>query len=123
MQFLTLASADGSWSVSPVLLALSWRQRWAGVHTGHDRVLLPTAAVHGRGLLEPLHVIGIDNAGSAVTVRRLDPGSFLRVSGASWILEQPIGDPVPASGMALSIYPRGYAREIDSVWDADRQSW
>jgi hypothetical protein len=110
---LTLADDDGVWAVSPVLLASTRRERWLGVKTGFDRVLLATDSVHGRGLSAPLQLVGIDGSGIVLSVRMLKPGGFVRLIGVSWTLELPVGDDVPAVGAVLSIYPR------DGEWKTD----
>lgn len=105
-QLLTLRSRDLSWTASPVLLAATHRERWLGVSIGFDRVLLETNSVHGRRLRAPLQLVAIDRLGTVVDVRRLDPGSFVRLTGAAWTLELPVRDPAPAIGAAVCIYPR-----------------
>lgn len=105
-RFITLKSVDPVWTSAPVLVASTWIERWVGVRGKHHRVLLATRAVHGRGLSSSIRVAGIDLNGSVVAVRILDPGRFLWMTGASWVLEIPTGDDPPVSGMTLSIYPR-----------------
>ncbi|MCP4968567.1 MAG: hypothetical protein GY926_25465 [bacterium] len=72
----------------------------------HHRVLLSTGAVHGRGLSSPIRVAGIDLSGCVIAVKVLDPGRFLWMARAAWVLEMPTDDDPPALGMELSIYPR-----------------
>jgi hypothetical protein len=104
-----------------VLYADRWLDRWRGVKTGFDRVLLATDSVHSRGLGKPLQLVGVDGSGIVVAVSRLDPGSFARLRGASWILELPVVDEPPAVGSVLSIYPRPRDWKTDTMRHADRQ--
>ena len=104
--FITLNSVNPPWNSAPVLVASTWIERWVGVRGMHHRVLLPTGAVHGRGVASPIRVVGIDLNGTVVAVQVLDPGRFLWMAGAAWVLEMPTDDDPPAVDMVLSIYPR-----------------
>ncbi len=119
-RFITLAS-DPGWVMADVLVAQTHRERRQGVRLGHDRVLIRTSSVHGCGLVQPLGLIGLDASGRVSAVERLDPGTFIRIPGAAWILELPIDKPAPNLGSQLAIYPRGCDRQTDTMWDSDRQ--
>ena len=96
-------------------------ERFRGVDTGVSRVLLRTGAIHGRGLDQPLIVVGLTSFGVVAARRRLDPGKFVRIRGAQWILELPAGEAVPEVGGQLRIYARPCDWETVSVCNSDRQ--
>lgn len=62
--------------------------------------------MHGRGLAEPLTVVGLDAKGVVLAVETLLPGRFLTVKGAAWLLELATADPPPSRGDTLRLYAR-----------------
>ncbi len=104
---LTLVDHTTGWAASPVAFAVRPIDRWLGVRAGHEMVLLRTGRVHGRGLRKPLRLVGLDETGTVVMTRILEPGTFAKLSSCSWVLEtSPLLSP-PAIGSVVAIYPRG----------------
>ena len=58
-------------------------------------LLIAGGSVHGRGMAEPLAVVGLDAAGAVVGSSRLVPGGRVKMAGAVAILELPAGVTVP----------------------------
>jgi hypothetical protein len=121
MHVVSVVADDGSWLASPVHVAVSPAQRRLGVRTGVGRVMLRTTSVHARGLSRGLRVVAIDEAGTVLGVRALAPGRFARVRGATWLLEQALGDDQPRIGTTLSIYPHMRDRKTPALCDPDWQ--
>ncbi len=121
-EMLTVTVPATGWTVQLVAVARTPFERWRGVRNGPTTLLLRTSRVHGRGLREPLLVIGIDLHGEVLIAERLDPGRFLRARGASWILEVPVGHEPPAPGSHLEIYARRRGRrKADHLCDSHRE--
>ena len=119
---LTLIDPVGGWIARRVTLFTGFWERWRGVKTGTERVLMQTSSVHGRGLDRSVLVVGLDSAGLVICSRALPPGGFLRVSGAAWMLELPDDHPRPVSGARLDLYARRGERQTDPLCNADWQS-
>jgi len=120
-RLLTLADSHNGWTASPVLHANRRRDRWRGVRSDHQMVLLHTNMVHGRGLHRLIRLVSIDGAGTVLATEKLKPGSFVWLREGSWTLEIPLDHPVPAKGAALAIYPRPGGRQTHPLCDPDRQ--
>lgn len=69
-------------------------------------LLIPTDSVHGFHLATDLAVIAIDRAGQVLAVRRLRPWRMIRVRKARWMLELPLGHPLPRVGDRLQLLAR-----------------
>ncbi len=96
-------SAPG-WSHGPVLAAAAMRHRRTGLRPlalGWG-LLIAGGSVHGRGMAEPLAVVGLDAAGTVVGSSRLVPGGRVKMAGAVAILELPAGVTVPQPGTVLT---------------------
>ena len=119
---ISVKALDGSWCAEPVVIAATFAQRLIGVRSGARSVILPTSAVHGRGLSAGLGVVAIDRGGTVIGVEELLPGKFLWMRGAAWILEQPLGSPRPRPGIELAIYPHSGDWTTSSVCHPDRES-
>ena len=119
---LTVTAVQAAWMVTPVLLATRRQDRFRGVGAGIARVLLRTGSVHGRGLVAPLRLVGIDATGTVCCLSELAPRQFRTLRNVTWILELPFSDPVPPIGSKLAIYPRIRERETHSVRNPHRQS-
>ncbi len=93
------------WRSGPLEVASGFGRRWRGLRprcrgTG---LLLGGGAVHGRGMAEPLMVVGFDADGRVVGVRRLDPGRFLRLPGAVMVAELATWRPPPPRGTTVGV--------------------
>jgi hypothetical protein len=119
---LTLLDPANGWRADRVSLFLSFWERWRGVKTGMERVLMRTNAVHGRGLDHCVLIVGLDSTGRTIGSRALTPGGFVRFPGAVWVLELPDGHPLPVSGARLGLYARRSERQTDPMRNANRQS-
>lgn len=88
---------------SPVLVAVTIRRRLQGLLPAPNGrgLLLRSASVHGRGMVEPLMIVFLDAAGAVLEVRRLEPGGLIRHRGATWTLELPVSTPPPSVGARL----------------------
>ena len=96
-------SAPG-WSHGPVLAAVAMRHRRTGLRPlalGWG-LLIAGRSVHGRGMAEPLAVVGLDAAGTVVGSSRLVPGGRVEMAGAVAVLELPAGVTVPQPGTVLT---------------------
>lgn len=120
---LTVVDPVSGWSGSPVTAATTIRRRWRGVRGGAEKLLIRTSRVHGRGLREPLIAVGIDGDGGVVASATLQPGRFLHIGGAVWVMELPVGHETPAPGTRLEIYARRRGRNPHPLCNADRQPW
>jgi hypothetical protein len=98
--------APRGWAVGDVTVAAGFWSRWRGTKRRKARFLLRGRAIHGRGITAPLTVAALDADGTVLAVRRLEPGCFLVLRGAVWILELPPHDPRPTEGDRLGIYAR-----------------
>ena len=95
-------SAAG-WSHAPVMAASGLRHRRSGLcplALGWG-LLLAGRSVHGRGMAEPLTVVGLDAAGAVIGSTPLAPGGRVTFPGAVAVLELPAGVAVPDPGTAL----------------------
>lgn len=119
-RFVTVASQDGGWAATDVLLAESCKDRRRGVLTSVPRVLLQTCCVHSVGVAQSLRVVGIDRHGTVQEQQILDPRRLLRIPGVVWVLELPIDDPHPEIGERLDIYARRCERQADYLRNTDR---
>ena len=68
-------------------------------------MLLAGSSVHGRGMVEPLAVVGIDARGVVVSTRTLPVGGMARLDGAHFALELPVEAPLPEAGWRLDVEP------------------
>jgi hypothetical protein len=102
----TLVALSGrAWRVDPVVVAGSFRERLAGIHSGGAKgVLLHTSTVHGMGLDHPLRVLHVTRYGTVVGEEMLRAGGIVRAR-AYWILEVQPGVPAPALGVRLAVLP------------------
>lgn len=101
----TLGLRTASWVSGSVSLAITFRERWQGLRprpSGRS-MLIPGRSVHGVGMEEPLTVIGIDQGGRVVGIRRLRPRRVVVMFDARWLLEQPVDHPLPCPGEVLSM--------------------
>ena len=119
---LTLVDSNTGWMVHGVALLTGFLQRLQGAGAGTDRILMRAGSVHGRGLDIRMLVVGIDSTGRVLSTAWLPPGRFLRVPGATWVLELADHDPSPVPGARLDIYARGSERQTDPVCDPHRES-
>ena len=119
---LTVRDPISGWTTANVTLPSSCLERLRGVKVGTRRVLLRGGHVHGRGLDDPLLVIGLDSEGRVIDTVLVPPGCFLRLRGATWVLELPDGYPHPVSGARLDLYARQGERQADPVRNTHRQS-
>lgn len=102
-----LATGDRAWSSPPLVVASRMRRRLLGLRPwslGHG-MLIAGAAVHGRGMAEPLGVVGLDRSGRVVATRRLVPGAALLLDGAALVVELPGAHPLPEVGVRLVARP------------------
>ena len=106
-----------------MLIAATLSDRLFGASGDHPAVLLKTNSVHGRSLVSPLALVGIDSDGEVVALKRLPAGGTVRISEATWILELPSDAAVPDIGTGLEIYARRCDWETRSLWDSNRQPW
>ncbi len=104
-----------------VLIAATLRERLLGVAVGAPAVLLKARRVHGRRLVAPLVLIGIDEAGVVVSRRVLPVGGKVKIGFATWILELPIAAGLPDRGARLEIYARPCDWETRSLRNPNRQ--
>jgi hypothetical protein len=108
------------WSSPPVWVAQSFLQRWKGLRPTADGLgmLIRGRSVHGFGMKEPLHVVGLNARRCVVGVRILHPRHLAIVRGARHILELPIdGEPPPAG--AVLTWARGGSPDL--VRNTNRQ--
>jgi hypothetical protein len=66
-------------------------------------LLIRTKLVHGFGMDEPIRVVGIDSIGRVNATGLLEPRRVLFLRGASWTLELPWREPVPARGSRVGV--------------------
>lgn len=66
-------------------------------------MLLAGSSVHGRGMVEPLALVGIDHNGVVVSVRALAPGDVARLPGAKFTVELPATVQLPEPGWSLTL--------------------
>ena len=114
-------SGDG-WAHAPVLVARSPGERRAGLRPlalGWG-LLLGGAAVHGRGMAEPLTVVGIDAAGTVTATTTLLPGRWVRLRDAAALLELPADVGPPLAGTVLGWAPCAWRRNRFSFPTAPR---
>ncbi len=102
-----LASSADRWVSPPTVVARSLRARLTGLRPwslGYG-MLLAGASVHGRSMVEPLAVVGIDRCGRILGVERLVPGGIVRIRGAAMMLEMATSHPLPSTGARLTVRP------------------
>ncbi len=109
--------------VHGVTLLTGFLQRLEGAGAGADRVLMRAGPVHGRGLCFEMEVVGLDSTGCVIGTASLPPGRFVRLPGATWVLEVARGDGRPALGGRLDIYARPRDRQTDSMRNPNREPW
>lgn len=87
------------------MLAESFFDRLLGVRhrTAEHVVVIPTNAVHTVGLPEALEIVGLDRSGEVVATRTVPPNRFVRVRGATRVVELPAGSRVPQVGVSVVI--------------------
>ncbi len=95
------------WASPPLVVARSRLRRWRGLRprpSGRG-LLLAGSSVHGRGMQEPLRLIGVSDAGHVVSSVVLLPGTFRQLEGARYIVELPLEASAPALGSTLHLFP------------------
>lgn len=113
--------------VGDVEVASTFRRRWRGLMGGAAHpLLLPTTSVHGFWLRSPLWVVAIGPDLTVMGVELLRPWRVVTAPGAAWILELPLGSPLPAGGEGLTFNGGGGkavgdGRPAIPVRDPDRQ--
>ena len=95
---------SGRWSSPPVKVAISFLQQWKGLRPTADGLgmLIRGRSVHGFGMKESLHVVGLNAQRCVVGVRILRPRHLAIVRGARHILELPIDGEPPPLGVVLT---------------------
>lgn len=68
-------------------------------------LLLRCSSVHGFWLRAPLHVVGIAADGTVVAVALLRRRRIMRMASCRWMLELPLGHPLPEPGERLTFHP------------------
>jgi hypothetical protein len=61
-------------------------------------VVLPVSSVHSFGRRRPLEVVGLDAERQVVSMRTLRPNRIVVMPAARFIIEAPVGGPLPAMG-------------------------
>lgn len=99
--------AGPGWRSGPLLVARTFRRRRRGLRprSGGWGLLLAARSVHGFGMREALRVVSLDCRGRVRRVATLRPRRVFWDRGACWILELPVGRPLPPVGAALAARP------------------
>lgn len=94
----------GSWRLR-ARVALGFLGRWRGLRDQplETCLLLRTRSVHGFGMDRDLLVVAIDAEMRILGSRVLHPNRLLWFADARYLLEMPLGLPVPEVGTLLSI--------------------
>lgn len=79
--------------------------RWRGLmpRAAGTGLVMAGSRVHGRGMREPLRVVGLSAAGEVVASAVLLPGTSCRLAPARLVLELPLGGPAPGVGWCLDL--------------------
>jgi len=95
------------WTSPPVVVARTFRRRLTGLRpwTLGVGLLLPGGRITGRGMAEPLRLVGVAGDGRVTGVETLETGSSVELPSATMILELDIGHPAPSVGATLRIRP------------------
>ncbi len=79
--------------------------RWRGLvprATGTGLVMAGSR-LHGRGMREPLRVVGLSAAGEVVASAVLLPGTLCHLAPGRLVMELPLGGPAPRVGWRLDL--------------------
>ena len=81
--------------------------RWRGIRAVPPSwgLLLAAERVHGRGLAEPIRLVGVSADGAVLRSTVLLPGAFASIDGAVFIVELPLSAPVPTDRSAIVLTP------------------
>ncbi|MGH8958078.1 MAG: hypothetical protein ACRDVK_05320 [Acidimicrobiia bacterium] len=108
------------WRSGPVWRATNFWRRWRGLRpiANNYGLWLTGRSVHGFGMTEILWVCGLDKTATVIGVKKLQPGSVVRIRRATSVLELPALRQPPDPGMVLTWIDAG---DLDSLRDTDRQ--
>jgi hypothetical protein len=97
MQRVALSAAG--WAATG-FLARTFADRLLGVWRVPEgsTVVLPVSSVHSLGRRRPLDVVGLDAERRVVSVRTLRPNRIVVMPGVRFVIEAPVGVPLPALG-------------------------
>jgi hypothetical protein len=116
---------DGAGTHCHVAASPSQRLQGIGAVPPGGGLLLAGRSVHGFGLDRPLRVVGLDERGTVVAVRLLDPGRLVVLARARYLLELPdsIGEGVEVGQQvtAAASVQCSHARDALRVRNADRK--
>ena len=108
--------SNGEWDSGPLTLARTGLRRRHGLMPapGPVGLLLRTRSIHGWGLVERLHWIGLEAPGRVIATGVLRPRQVvLAPKPTCWIAEVPDMAPQPPIGEVLRVIP------ILAVWPDD----
>ncbi len=86
-------------------MARGFRDRLTGLRKSSigDSILIPTRSVHGFGMRWPIMAVGIDADLRVIGAKLLRPRRVVVFPKARYILEVPVGEPVPPGGSIVHI--------------------
>lgn len=96
---------SGSWSVSPAFRATGFRDRLFGLKRlpTDAALLLKRRSVHGFGIDEPFHAVGLTRELKVRSVAFVEPGTMVSFRGCRFVLELPATFIPPQRGAHLEI--------------------
>lgn len=101
----TIVMRGSGWSSGPVVKANSPFRRWRGLRgrPSNESLLIRTRSVHGFGMNRSFVGVGLTRELRVKICQVVRPGTVARFQRCRYVLEIPVGAPLPKTGTQLVV--------------------